>query len=65
MLFASGAGANSRFGMGLVIVCGMLIGTLFTLFVLPTVYSLLARKHSVAARTPRAVSLADALRSEG
>ncbi|MCY1427097.1 Efflux pump membrane transporter BepE [compost metagenome] len=65
LLFASGAGANSRFGLGLVIVCGMLIGTLFTLFVLPTVYSLLARKHSVAARTPRAVSLADALRSEG
>ncbi|MDD1016585.1 MexW/MexI family multidrug efflux RND transporter permease subunit [Pseudomonas rubra] len=64
LLFASGAGANSRFGLGLVIVCGMLIGTLFTLFVLPTVYSLLARKHSVAASTPRAVFLADALRSE-
>ncbi|KDN98511.1 MexW/MexI family multidrug efflux RND transporter permease subunit [Pseudomonas donghuensis] len=65
LLFASGAGANSRFGLGLVIVCGMLIGTLFTLFVLPTVYSLLARKHAIAASTPRAVSLADALRSEG
>ncbi|MCP3748925.1 MexW/MexI family multidrug efflux RND transporter permease subunit [Pseudomonas sp. SBB6] len=65
LLFASGAGANSRFGLGLVIVCGMLIGTLFTLFVLPTVYSLLARKHAIAAGTPRAVSLADALRSEG
>ncbi|CAK9889920.1 MULTISPECIES: MexW/MexI family multidrug efflux RND transporter permease subunit [Pseudomonas] len=65
LLFASGAGANSRFGLGLVIVCGMLIGTLFTLFVLPTVYSLLARKHSVAAGSTRAVALADALRSEG
>ncbi|PYA76494.1 multidrug efflux protein, partial [Serratia marcescens] len=42
LLFASGAGAASRFGLGLVIVSGMLVGTLFTLFVLPTVYTLLA-----------------------
>lgn len=40
LLFASGAGAASRFGLGLVIVSGMLVGTLFTLFVLPTVYTL-------------------------
>ena len=46
LLFATGAGAHSRFGLGLVIVCGMLIGTFFTLFVLPTIYSLLARQHS-------------------
>jgi multidrug efflux pump len=42
LLFASGAGANSRFGLGLVIVVGMLIGTLFTLFILPSVYTLLS-----------------------
>lgn len=47
LLFASGAGANSRFGLGVVIVCGMLIGTVFTLFVLPTIYTLLARDHRV------------------
>lgn len=46
LLFASGAGANSRFGLGVVIVCGMLVGTLFTLFVLPTIYTILARDHS-------------------
>ncbi|GAB1082787.1 MexW/MexI family multidrug efflux RND transporter permease subunit [Shewanella algae] len=46
MLFASGAGAASRFGLGLVIVSGMLIGTLFTLFILPTIYTLLARDHT-------------------
>ncbi|MCH7315605.1 MexW/MexI family multidrug efflux RND transporter permease subunit [Acinetobacter sp. ANC 3882] len=46
LLFATGAGAHSRFGLGLVIVCGMLIGTFFTLFVLPTIYSLLARQHN-------------------
>ncbi|MED5672918.1 efflux RND transporter permease subunit, partial [Enterobacter hormaechei] len=53
LLFATGAGANSRFGLGLVIVTGMLVGTLFTLFVLPTIYSLLARNHSATALTPR------------
>lgn len=40
LLFASGAGAASRFNMGLVIACGMAIGTLFTLFIVPTMYSL-------------------------
>ena len=43
LLFASGAGAASRFGLGVVIVSGMLVGTLFTLFVLPCIYTLVAR----------------------
>ncbi|MEG1767772.1 MAG: efflux RND transporter permease subunit, partial [Comamonas sp.] len=60
LLFASGAGASSRFGLGVVIVCGMLVGTAFTLFVLPTVYSLLARNHAASAATPRNRQLADA-----
>lgn len=45
LLFAGGAGAASRFAIGIVVVTGMLIGTLFTLFVLPTVYALLAGDH--------------------
>jgi multidrug efflux pump len=45
LLFAGGAGAASRFAIGIVVVMGMLVGTLFTLFVLPTVYSLLAADH--------------------
>lgn len=53
LLFASGAGANSRYGLGLIIVSGMLVGTLFTLFVLPTMYSFLARNHQVSAQTER------------
>lgn len=61
LLFASGAGANSRFGLGLVIVSGMLIGTFFTLFVLPTVYSFLARSHAADHATPRAQDLSQAL----
>jgi multidrug efflux pump len=60
LLFASGAGANSRFSIGLVIVVGMLVGTLFTLFVLPTMYTLLARDHRTVGRSQRAAEL-DAL----
>jgi len=53
LLFANGAGAASRFAIGIVVVMGMLIGTVFTLFVLPVVYSLLARDHSAAADSER------------
>jgi len=63
LLFASGAGANSRFGLGAVITCGMLVGTLFTLFVLPTVYTWLARDHRVV--SARNQQLADIDRAEG
>ena len=42
LILATGAGAVSRFDIGLVIATGMSIGTLFTLFVLPCVYTLLA-----------------------
>ena len=45
LVLASGAGAVSRQHMGLIIVTGMSIGTLFTLFVVPTAYSLIARDH--------------------
>lgn len=58
LLFSSGAGAASRYSIGVVVVTGMLIGTLFTLFVLPTVYSLLARDHSQVAGSERAEGLA-------
>jgi multidrug efflux pump len=42
LILATGAGAVSRFDIGTVIATGMSIGTLFTLFVLPCVYTLLA-----------------------
>lgn len=42
LLLASGAGAASRFNMGVVIASGLSIGTLFTLYVLPAVYMLIA-----------------------
>lgn len=46
LILASGAGAVSRFDIGLVIATGMTVGTLFTLFVLPAVYTLLASPDS-------------------
>ena len=46
LLFASGAGAAARFAMGLVIASGIGIGTLFTLFVVPAFYVLLAQDRS-------------------
>jgi len=46
LLIAAGAGAASRFDIGLVIAAGMTIGTMFTLFVTPAIYTLIARDHS-------------------
>ncbi|MGB6189388.1 MAG: multidrug efflux RND transporter permease subunit [Aeromonas molluscorum] len=45
LLYAAGAGAAQRFSIGIVIVAGLAIGTLFTLFVLPVIYTFLASKH--------------------
>ena len=45
LVYASGAGAISRNHLGLTIFWGMLIGTLFTLFIVPTVYQHLAKDH--------------------
>ena len=45
LALARGAGAESRSQIGWVIVGGMLLGTLLTLFVVPTVYSYLARRE--------------------
>jgi multidrug efflux pump len=49
LILASGAGAVSRFDIGLVIATGMTVGTLFTLFVLPAVYTVLATPDQATA----------------
>jgi multidrug efflux pump len=54
LIFASGAGAASRFAMGMVIGAGLSIGTLFTLFVVPAVYLVLSGEHRVAAEEAEA-----------
>jgi multidrug efflux pump len=46
LMFASGAGAASRFSIAVVIIAGMTVGTLFTLFVLPVVYTFVATDRS-------------------
>jgi multidrug efflux pump len=46
LTLVTGAGAASRNSIGLVLVGGMAIGTLFTLFVLPSIYMLLAKEHN-------------------
>ena len=43
LLLANGAGAKSRFDIGIVIAAGMTIGTMFTLFITPAIYSFVAR----------------------
>jgi multidrug efflux pump len=59
LLTASGAGAASRFSIGLVVVAGMSIGTLFTLFVLPAVYVTLATNHQATASSERTKQIAE------
>jgi multidrug efflux pump len=57
LIFASGAGAAARVNMGVVIAGGLAIGTMFTLFVVPAVYMILAsgRRAPVPAAQPRLV----------
>ena len=45
LVFVTGAGAKARNSIGLVLVGGMTIGTLFTLFIVPSLYVLLAKDH--------------------
>ena len=45
LILGSSAGANARFSIGLVIITGMLVGTLFTLFVLPAFYMFVVEQN--------------------
>ena len=45
LVFVTGPGAQARNSIGIVLVAGMGIGTLFTLFVVPSLYVLIAAKH--------------------
>ncbi|HEY1264961.1 MAG TPA: efflux RND transporter permease subunit [Terriglobales bacterium] len=45
LVFATGPGAGARNSIGIMLVSGMIIGTAFTLFVVPSIYMLVARKH--------------------
>ncbi len=45
LMLVTGAGAEARNSIGLILVAGMMIGTLFTLYILPNLYVLLAQTH--------------------
>jgi multidrug efflux pump len=59
-----GAGAVARNSIGIVLVGGMSIGTLFTLFVVPSVYVLLAKDHSKERAKARELEEAKAAKTE-
>jgi multidrug efflux pump len=56
LALATGAGAESRSPIGWVIVGGLLLGTLLTLFVIPVAYTLLTRDRIAAANPARALA---------
>jgi multidrug efflux pump len=46
LVIATGPGAGARNSIGIMLVTGMIIGTMFTLFVVPSIYMLVARRHA-------------------
>jgi multidrug efflux pump len=52
LVIATGPGAGARNSIGIMLVSGMIIGTFFTLFVVPSIYMFLARTHRAEAQVP-------------
>ena len=46
LVLATGPGAGARNSIGIMLVSGMIIGTAFTLFVVPSIYMLVAKRHT-------------------
>ena len=65
LVLARGPGAGSRNSIGIVLVTGMFIGTVFTLFVVPSIYVLLARNHALKARPVEIEDAEDERAAEG
>jgi multidrug efflux pump len=51
LVLAAGPGAGARNSIGIMLVSGMIVGTLFTLWVVPSIYMLVARKHAATVST--------------
>jgi multidrug efflux pump len=56
LVLATGPGAGARNSIGIMLVSGMIVGTLFTLFVVPSIYVLIARKHVAASEDEPALA---------
>jgi multidrug efflux pump len=61
LVFARGPGAGARNSIGIMLVTGMIIGTCFTLFVVPAIYMLIAKTHKAEAPEP---ALAEPVRTQ-
>src|SRR6266849_6341547 len=57
LVFATGPGAGARNSIGIMLVSGMIIGTAFTLFVVPSIYMLVAKRHVKMAEDEPEVAL--------
>lgn len=64
LALAVGAGAESRVPMGIAFIGGMLVGTLFTLFIVPAIYTYFARKEMTRSQKEAALLVSDATSSE-
>ncbi len=60
LILATGPGAGARNSIGIMLVSGMIIGTLFTLFVVPSIYVLVARTRTAAETATVTEGLAEA-----
>jgi multidrug efflux pump len=55
LILATGPGAGARNSIGIMLVTGMIVGTVFTLFVVPSIYMLVARDRRTVAAAAREV----------
>jgi multidrug efflux pump len=58
LVLATGPGAGARNSIGIMLVSGMIIGTVFTLFIVPSIYMLVARGHVAVVEPARAAAAA-------
>src|SRR3954464_16034405 len=63
LVFASGPGAGARNSIGIMLVSGMIIGTAFTLFVVPSIYMLVAKTHARVTEQEERLSLEEPVES--
>jgi multidrug efflux pump len=65
LVFARGPGAGARNSIGIMLVTGMIIGTMFTLFVVPSIYVLVAKRHGAEKRTAESESVPELAEATG